>query len=250
MKNNNSLSTLITALLLATQGCALLEGEASTINSCRKSLKSALNDPDSYREATKPTKAQEYPGNPPVFGWQFNAKNSFGGYGEPLTVLCYKPRGEEVVIATFKSDESKDKRNFLAITNPKIRSEIEKEKEDMENFFEKLEAESAAKTKKTEQSFEEISRFCGHWLKGIAKANDGTYLWSQPIVKRYGIKSEQEGRMDPLSAICLTYGMNRDSEKSYGSQPKSLIYKTTYDDIPEWNKYRQKVCASDPHFCT
>lgn len=55
--------------------------------------------------------------------------------------------------------------------------------------------------------------------------------------------------MDPLSSICFNYGTSRETEKYHGRQPKSLVYKLTYDDIPEWNKHKERVCKVDPRFC-
>lgn len=115
---------------------------------CTRAVKEDLRDPDSYRIDTEPVIAQKT--GTTTWEWSYNAKNGYGGYGEPSRVLCYINEKGAAIIFTASEDESdilSGRNQFLSRTNPVLKkmiaTEMQKRQRVAVQAFERYATESA-----------------------------------------------------------------------------------------------------------
>ncbi|WP_198537944.1 hypothetical protein [Vulcanococcus limneticus] len=129
---------------------------------CNRAVKSGLKDPDSYRIDKKPFVAQKT--SVVTWEWTYNAKNSYGGYGDPSTVLCYINDSGAAEIFTRGDDESdllSGRNEFLAKTNPALQEKIDKERKKRITYGLKLFNQYIEKSAKIEQDYQRrVSSIC------------------------------------------------------------------------------------------
>ena len=239
-------AVLITSALVA--GCGTLAPGGGTVKACRENLISNLNDPESYREDSKPKEIQAEPDQPKVWSWYFNAKNTMGGYGEGKELLCYQEDSGRIIQETFGSDEPEARRNFLALTSPKIRDQIAKEEAEAERkraeAKAKRETETAAKAAETRRIFNrnyrELSSFCR--AKSRPDGLRGRYGGlSNFDLSSYNIRGKALVQFDLKNGSCNKLNENYIYYK--GKEP------FTPEAVGTWGSIRSAVCKVEPQFC-
>ena len=124
---SHSVSLFVFSISLLSTGCSYLpviDPIAATKKSCEEYLRQQLKDPDSYRRDSELAIAQEIPGQPIVYGWRFNAKNSYGGYGNGSEALCYQDSSKAIEVHIVDDEKTGDKNVFLAKTNPELQNRL------------------------------------------------------------------------------------------------------------------------------
>ena len=261
-------AVLITSALVA--GCGTLTPGGGIVKACRENLISNLNDPESYREDSKPKEIQAEPDQPKVWSWYFNAKNTMGGYGEGKELLCYQEDSGRIIQETFGSDEPEARRNFLALTSPKIRDQIAKEEAEAERKRSeakakreaetaaaaaeaerkraeakaKRETETAAKAAETRRiynrNYSELSSFCR--AKSRPDGLRGRYGGlSNFDLSSYNIRGKALVQFDLKNGSCNKLNENYIYYK--GKEP------FTPEAVGTWGSIRSAVCKVEPQFC-
>ena len=116
------LVTAVFGLAVLSAGCQMFAPEKILQKECTELIKSSLKDPVSYRADSEPSIVQEVSGQPKVWAWAANARNSMGGYGDGFEVLCYRDTGgaAKAMMASADNDGKMKKNDFLSQTNPDL----------------------------------------------------------------------------------------------------------------------------------
>ena len=121
------LATAVFGTAVLSAGCKVLAPEKVLQKECNELIRSSLKDPVSYRVDSEPSIVQEVSGQPKVWAWAANARNSMGGYGDGFEVLCYRNTGgaTKAVMASADRDGAKKKNQFLSQTNPALAAQLQ-----------------------------------------------------------------------------------------------------------------------------
>ena len=236
-----------------------------TIKACRENLISNLKDRESYRQDSDPKVIQEEPGQPKVWGWYYNAKNSMGGYGDGSEVLCYQEESGRVIQQSFGVDDAEKRRLFLAVTSPKIQKEIAEKAAAAAKAKADKEAASAAKRKKERQAaaaaraqanriynrnYAELTRFC---KSEVIRDPQYQYIDVDIVdLAPYRMKNKSTVNMYLMMA-CNT--MKRGYTNEYGDKfsPQEAFdrgfNKFPDSSVEKWGENREVICKVKPRFC-
>ena len=198
------ISRLAAALIASAlvTGCETFTPGGRTVKACRENLISNLNDRESYREDSKPKEIQAEPGQPKVWGWYFNAKNAMGGYGEGKELLCYQEDSGQIIQEIFGSDDPEARRDFLALTSPKIQDEIAKEEAEAERKKAEAKAEKEAEAARAaaeaeaarriyQRNYRELTAFCR--AKSKPSRSTGQYGFLEDFnLSAYSIRNKDD----------------------------------------------------------
>lgn len=108
--------------------------------SCKSSLAQLLKDPQSYQQITDLTVFQAVGGQPTVYTWKFNAKNSMGGYVGASEALCFTDQNGFVSSYIVDPESPGFTQDFLGRTNPEIARQ-------RQEYLKQITAEHDAKTR-------------------------------------------------------------------------------------------------------
>ena len=111
---------LLVPLKAAVSSCGLLSHKEQTVKACKDILVPSLLDIDSYRERSDYKTIQSEKDNPVVYGWEWNSRNSMGGYTQPNLQLCYRDKDGEIITQNFELDDDIGIEVFLRATNPTL----------------------------------------------------------------------------------------------------------------------------------
>ena len=111
---------LLVPLMAAVSSCGLLSHKEQTVKACKDILVPSLLDIDSYRERSDYKTIQSEKDNPVVYGWEWNSRNSMGGYTQPNLQLCYRDKDGEIITQNFELDDDIGIEAFLRATNPTL----------------------------------------------------------------------------------------------------------------------------------
>lgn len=111
---------LLLTLALVASACESLDPKAQTVRACKEILVPSLLDIESYRERSEYEIVQSEKDNPIVYGWEWNSRNSMGGYTQPNTQLCYREKEGNIVTQNFEIDDLDGMEVFLRVTSPKL----------------------------------------------------------------------------------------------------------------------------------
>ena len=260
------IAPILLASALLASGCEMLTPGGRTIKACRENLISNLKDRESYRQDSDPKVIQEEPGQPKVWGWYYNAKNSMGGYGDGSEVLCYQEESGRVVQQSFGVDDAEKRQLFLAVTSPKIQKEIDdkaaakaKAKADQRAADAKAKAQreanaatNAARERRIyNRNYDELVAFCR--AKSTPDPTLGEYGYVDLDFSPYRLRVTERMDIKNLEYGCKTLNKNHTDEwGKVTPAPKAfntglLKIHSTY--VNQWGKYRSVICAKDPQFC-
>ena len=116
---------LLLPLLLAASACNSLSQKEQTVKACKDILVPSLLDIDSYRERSDYKTIQSEKDNPVVYGWEWNSRNSMGGYTQPNLQLCYRDKDGEIITQNFELDDDIGIEVFLRATNPTLQKKVQ-----------------------------------------------------------------------------------------------------------------------------
>ena len=111
---------LLLTLAFVASACESLDPKAQTVTACKEILVPSLLDIESYRERSEYEIVQSEKDNPIVYGWEWNSRNSMGGYTQPNTQLCYREKEGNIVTQNFEVDDIDGIEVFLRVTSPKL----------------------------------------------------------------------------------------------------------------------------------
>lgn len=117
---------LILPLVMAVSACESFSPKAQTVKACKEILVPSLLDIGSYRERSEYKIIQSEKDNPVVYGWEWNSKNSMGGYTQPNLQLCYRNKDGEIVTQNFELDDDIGIEVFLRETSPVLQKKEKK----------------------------------------------------------------------------------------------------------------------------
>ena len=60
-----------------------------------------------------------------VYGWEWNSRNSMGGYTQPNFQLCYRSKDGEIITQNFELDDDSAIETFLRDTSPSLQKKEE-----------------------------------------------------------------------------------------------------------------------------
>ena len=116
---------LFLPLVMAVSACDSFSQKAQTIKECKEILIPSLLDIESYRERSEYRIIQSEKDNPVVYGWEWNSRNSMGGYTQPNLQLCYRDADEEIITQSFEFDDDAGIEAFLRETSPSLQKKEE-----------------------------------------------------------------------------------------------------------------------------
>ena len=204
---------LLVPLMAAVSSCGLLSHKEQTVKACKDILVPSLLDIDSYRERSDYKTIQSEKDNPVVYGWEWNSRNSMGGYTQPNLQLCYRDKDGEIITQNFELDDDIGIEVFLRATNPTLQKKeqqriakeqerVAKEKaaeEDRKKAARRAQAARQAERQEKRRREEELVRAAKSSLKSYCNSLNGRRPNYQNFDLMYPTTSE-----DMIHEACLS----------------------------------------------
>ena len=208
---------LLVPLMAAVSSCGLLSHKEQTVKACKDILVPSLLDIDSYRERSDYKTIQSEKDNPVVYGWEWNSRNSMGGYTQPNLQLCYRDKDGEIITQNFELDDDIGIEVFLRATNPTL------QKKEQERFAKEKAAEEDRKRQiaEAEKKAEEAAQ---RRLEAARRAQAARQAEEQE--KRRREEELVRTAKSSLKSYCNSLNGRRPNYKDF-----DLMYPTTSEDM-------------------
>ena len=215
---------LLVPLMATVSSCGLLSHKEQTVKACKDILVPSLLDIDSYRERSDYKTIQSEKDNPVVYGWEWNSKNSMGGYTQPNLQLCYRDKDGEIITQNFELDDDIGIEVFLRATNPTLQK---KEQQRIAKEQERVAKEKAAEEDRKRQIAEaekKAEEAAQRRLEAARRAQAARQAEEQE--KRRREEEWVRTAKSSLKSYCNSLNGRRPNYKDF-----DLMYPTTSEDM-------------------